>query len=275
MKKNSCFTFIIIIIAIIAVFNIMRCVKVGSMPLSQKIASYIAIPFVATGNAFTTVGENIHIFFANKTKVNRELAQLRQENSILRQKIEDLKPKAENTARLEKIMQFREATVFDSKGARLLYFSPSHWYKEAVIDIGEKEGVKPGFVALTEEGIIGQITAVSKHTSVIESITCENTAIGGMITRSHIKGLVIGDGSKYLQMTYLKSTSDIKKGDTVCTGGDGSLIPTGIPIGKVTEVKIDKLTNSATATIKPFCDFNNIDIFLVVISKSPLLGDSE
>lgn len=262
-----------VIVAITIIFNIAKSAKTGNMPLTQKLWSYISVPFLSLGNSFDSMGNNIRIYFSDKKETEKAIAKLSEENRRLSAENRDLKSKAARFHQMEELLAFSESVSFESKGARLLYFSPSHWFRKAVLDLGEKDGVKMGFPAVTAHGLAGQISSVSKNRCVLDSVTCEDTVIGGSVERNRLKGLVRGNGSRLLRFDYLKADSDIKPGDIIVTSGDGSLIPTGIPIGKVKDIRKDSLTDSATAYIKPFVDFNSTDRLLVVISKSPLLGD--
>ena len=267
MKKSSCFLIILIIILIISAFNISKAVKAGKMPLGSKVSSYIAKPFVSAGGFIHTEFAGFFGYFGNKKSIIDENNKLKEENIRIKAENEALKGIAYKEEEIEKLLEFKQKLKFNHKGARIISYSPTHWYKKATIDLGSKDNIKPGLGAVGEDGFIGQVSQVSEHTSVIESVTAENTAIGGRVERSGVKGLVIGDGSDNLIFTYLKLGVDIKIGDNVNTYGDGSLIPSGIPIGKITEIKEDKLTNSTVASIKPFSDFNKSDNIFIVTTK--------
>ena len=275
MKKTSCFLIILIIVLIISAFNISKAVKAGKMPLGAKVSSYIAKPFISVGSFIHSGTDGFFSYFSNKKSIINENKKLKEENIRLKAENEALKGIAYKEEEIEKLLNFKEKLKFNHKGARILSYSPTHWYKKATIDLGSKDSIKPGLGVVGEDGFIGQVSEVSQHTSTIESVTGENTAIGGRVERSGVKGLVIGDGSDNLIFTYLKLGVDIKIGDVVNTYGDGSLIPSGIPIGKITEIKEDKLTNSTVASIKPFSDFNKSDNVFVIISndKIPIRED--
>ena len=275
MKKTSCFLIILIIVLFISAFNISKAVKAGKMPLGAKVSSYITKPFISVGSYINSGATSFLSYFGNKKSIVNENRRLKEENIRLKAENEALKGIAYKEEEIEKLLNFKEKLKFNHKGARILSYSPTHWYKIATIDLGSKDDIKPGLGVVGEDGFIGQVSEVSQHTSTIESVTGENTAIGGRTPRSGVKGLVIGDGSDNLIFTYLKLGVDIKIGDVVNTYGDGSLIPSGIPIGEITEVKEDKLTNSTVASIKPFSDFNKSDNVFVIISNEKIPIDKE
>ncbi|MBQ0105487.1 MAG: rod shape-determining protein MreC [Armatimonadetes bacterium] len=274
MKKKSCLFIIILIIFLISAINVSKSIKEGKMPIAKKVCAYISVPFVSLGNNIGALSGNTKIFFTDKQKLRDKAEKLEEENIRLKAENETLKALAYKTEELEKLLDFKQKGIFESKGAEVLYYSPSHWFKNAVIDFGEEDGARKGFAVVGKDGFIGQIKETSKHLSVIESVTSENTAIGGTLRRNGTKGLVMGDGSEVLIFTYLKYDADINMGDTVITGGEGDLIPSGIPIGKIIGIKRDKLTNSSVASIKPFSEFNNSDNILIMLSRSHLRGEN-
>lgn len=273
MKKKSCLSIIIIIILFIIFFNVYKTINKNKMLNSQIVFSYISKPYNIAEVNIKNYCKFIKVFFENKMALNNELNKLNEENIRLKTENNILKSLAYKSSNLEELLELKQSINFKSKGARILYFYPSHWYKKAVIDLGKNQGIVKGFAFISPQGYVGQVCQISNNSSIIESVTNENTAISGMIQRNNIQGLVIGDGTELLTMTYIKLNADVKIGDTVSTGGDGEFIPTGIPIGKIINIKEDKLTNSLVAYIKPFVDFNDINKGLIMISENPLNGE--
>ena len=267
MKGKSCFLIILIIILILSAINMSRLSKANKMPLGPIVASYIAKPFVYTSQNIHNVFSYLAEYFNLKKNIIHENEELKNEIIRLKTENEALKDIAYREEEVEKLLEFKSKIKFNHKSARILFFSPTHWYKKATIDLGAKDHIKPGCGVIGEEGLIGQVSQVAENSSIIEAVTAEETAIGGRVERSGVKGLIIGDGSDTLIFTYLKLGVDLKIGDIILTYGDGSLIQSGIPVGTITDIKEDSLTNSTVASIKPFSDFNKSNIVFVVIAK--------
>lgn len=68
-------------------------------------------------------------------------------------------------------------------------------------------------------------------------------------------------------MTYVSKESGIEIGDFIETSGSGGIIPSGIYIGKVTEIKDDVTGVSQEAVIKPGVDFSDIDEVMIIKNK--------
>ena len=65
-------------------------------------------------------------------------------------------------------------------------------------------------------------------------------------------------------MTYVSKETGLEVGDYIETSGSGGIIPAGIYIGKVHEIKDDVTGVSQEAIIKPGVDFSDIDEVLVI-----------
>ena len=66
-------------------------------------------------------------------------------------------------------------------------------------------------------------------------------------------------------MNYSKETG-IEIGDYIETSGAGGIIPAGIYIGKVTEVRSDVTGVSQEAIIQPGVDFSNLKEVMVILN---------
>ena len=66
------------------------------------------------------------------------------------------------------------------------------------------------------------------------------------------------------KMTYVAKDSGIEIGDHVETSGAGGIIPAGIYIGKVSEIKDDLTGVSKEVIIKPGVDFSNLNEVMVI-----------
>ena len=56
----------------------------------------------------------------------------------------------------------------------------------------------------------------------------------------------------------LAEEADVAGEDIVVTGGQGSVYPYGIPIGRVVEVSYNAYSRTTEATVAPFVDFSDL-----------------
>ena len=206
--------------------------------------------------------------FKIKSTLEKKVKNLEKENERLKFQNLMLKQQVYESPLLEKQLNFKNTINFKNIPARILYYSPTSWFDTAFLNVGTDLGVKKGMGVVNSEGLIGQIISVSKRSSLISSLTEGSSAVGGMIQRTGAKGILKGDFSDFLIFTYLRSDADILMGDICVTSGDGSLIPSGIPIGKVKKIIHDKISDTKTAQIEPFVKFHEIDnVFIAVLEN--------
>jgi len=86
--------------------------------------------------------------------------------------------------------------------------------------------------------------------------------------RTRDVGLIEGNGSLSLKMSYLDRQSNIQVGDMVISSGLGGIYPKGIPIGKVETVGTDKNNLSLFASVKPFASFAKLEEVLCISSQT-------
>ena len=265
----SCITIIALIVILFFVGRFIVISKSpGRLSFISSSVNFIVSPvnsvLSSTGNFFSGLGNN----FISKSKLNKRILSLEKENEKLRLENIKLKEQVSESADLEKQLDFRKHINFKTIPAKVLYYSSTSWFDSAFINAGSSLGVSLGQGVINKDGLIGQVVSLDKKTSLITSLTDGSSSIGGMVQRTRVKGLVKGDFSDILTLTYVKSDADILIGDICVTSGDGNLIPAGIPIGKVKQIVYDKISDTKTAKIIPFVKFDKIDnIFVAVLEK--------
>ena len=59
-------------------------------------------------------------------------------------------------------------------------------------------------------------------------------------------------------LRYLAEEADVQAEDIVVTGGQGSVYPYGIPIGRVVSVSFNAYSRTTEAVVAPFVDFSDL-----------------
>ena len=143
---------------------------------------------------------------------------------------------------------------------------------EYAIDKGSKEGLGKGMVVVTPEGLVGQVTSVSEHYSLVQTIISENIAVAAMVENTKenngiVKGYREYNKKSIAKIYQLPLNSTVKKDDVILTSGEGNLYPRGIRVGYVLEVQEDSVNIMKTALIQPYVDFNKLEEVFIIIPK--------
>ena len=102
--------------------------------------------------------------------------------------------------------------------------------------MGSKDGIKRGFVALYNEGVLGRIEAVGRHTSQILLLTDYASRVPVLVGSKRFLAVVVGDNSSLLKLTALPEGAEVSVGDYVSTSGHSGVYPPGLAIGTVTRI---------------------------------------
>lgn len=241
--------------------------------------------FVGNGVGFTInsiqgvvykVGNNIKnsfSFILNINNIKKENEELRDKNKDLENKSSQNKLLEQENQRLRSMLNFTDLkNEYNYVGVDIVGISGANFLDGYTINKGSNAGIEKGMVAITGEGLVGQVTSIGENWAIVQSLCNENIAVAGyVVTTQESDGIVKGykgNEDKFLaQITGLSIKSNISKGDTILTSGLGGIYPKGIKIGEVTEVEEDKAAVVKNAVIKPSVDFNRLEQMLIVVPK--------
>ena len=233
---------IALVVAVLAVALYLSTLSTAAMQSLQAGFMSIFSPFLRTSSAVQenigSVGQRLKTLDELEVE-NRQLLtennQLRAANSLLREL------QAENS-RLRLALDFRERASFKLLPAQVISRDASTWWNTIRINRGFEDGVEADQPVLTDAGLVGKITTVSKNEAIVVLITDETCRIGAKIEGTREQGIVSGfrvqedDAMGLLQMNFLSKNAEITPGQEVMTVGvaHGSF-PPGVVIGKVKE----------------------------------------
>ncbi|WP_291584232.1 rod shape-determining protein MreC [Clostridium sp. UBA6640] len=215
--------------------------------------------------------KNSFSFITNINNIKEENEKLKEENIELSQKSTENEILISENERLRNMLNFTNSkSEYKYVGADIRGLSGGNFLDGFVINRGSKDGIEKGMVAITAEGLVGQVTSVGSNRSIVQSFCNENIAVAGhVLSTKESDGIVKGyrgNDEKFLaEITRLSIGSKIKEGDTILTSNLGLVYPKGIKIGTVLEVKEDKVAVMKSAIIKPTVDFNTLEEVLIVV----------
>ena len=136
------------------------------------------------------------------------------------------------------------------------------------IDKGSVDGVQPNMGVIVHNGIIGITLNVSKHYSTVMTILHSQSSINVKFKKNHHFGSMLWNGKTYTktQLWDIPIQADIKKGDTIVTGGHSIFFPEKIPVGTISEIKYANKTFEKI-DITLFADFSALHSVYVVTNK--------
>ena len=223
--------------------------------------------------------KNSFKFITNISKVKTENESLRKSNNELQAKALEYTASIKENERLRKMYKFSTANgQYNYVGADINGLSGNSFSDGFIINKGENKGIKKGMVAITGDGLVGQVTSVGNNWAIVQCLSNENIAVAGLVdsTRDNngiVKGYTDAKNKSLAQIQRLSLDSKIKKGDVIMTSGLGRIYPAGIRIGSVLSVHEDKGEVMKSAIIKPYVDFSKIEEVFIVVPKDTEAGE--
>lgn len=172
-------------------------------------------------------------------------ASLREENKMLREKVnliarklEETRGLSEENERLKDLINFRKNIPYPTIPAQVIGRDPTNWSGSLIIDKGLDNGVGRNKAVIASKGLVGRTLEIGKYSSRILLITDPNSRVGVVIQRNRQGGILVGRPDGKCKMIYIALDSDVAPGDKVMTAGLGGIFPKDVLAGEV--VRVDK-----------------------------------
>ena len=111
--------------------------------------------------------------------------------------------------------------------------------------------------------LIGIVTTVTKHYSIVNILLNTEFRVSGKVQRSRIDGIVVWDG-KTLSLNNVPKMRDVSMGDVVTTSEYSNTFPPDIRIGLVSDVHEQPGSLFKSITIEPGTDFVKLETVFVM-----------
>jgi rod shape-determining protein MreC len=221
-------------------------------------------------------------------KAAKALKQLESENTQLRLQILELNARVERLARYEALLGLPPELLATGLTARLIGEAAGPFSAARIANAGAEVGVKNGYAAINEYGLVGWVAAVGKRSSRVLLLTDPNSRIPVMGETSRVRAIMVGDRSEQPEMLYMSDATRLRPGERIMTSGDGGLFPRGILVGYAVREKLSPLAiggpkNSAAAAspvrwrVRPAADLEAADFVRLLpnVEIAPLEADAQ
>jgi rod shape-determining protein MreC len=202
---------------------------------------------VATGPARS--GEDLFSRLGGMWTATSRIEELERENRELQAWRELAERLAERNARYEQLLRmpadrFGEgANIDDSIAAQLVLDSGGPFTRTLVANAGSDHGVRVGYIAVNENGLIGRVVSVGRRSARVLMLDDYNSRIPVMGDASRVRAVLAGQATRppdlYThpfqmqapRLDFIVGAQSLREGERIVTSGDGGLYPRGIPVG--------------------------------------------
>ena len=133
-------------------------------------------------------------------------------------------------------------TAVPMKGvlAPIVLRSADNWWQQVTIGKGSLDGIAINHIVMGTGGIVGRVVSVSSHTSRVLLASDPNSQIGISIGQTRNMGMLQGTRGNQAVVKIFEKRPNIKAGDVVSTSAVSQLFPTGLAVGRVVELNLNK-----------------------------------
>lgn len=191
--------------------------------------------------------------------IEREAVELRRENQALKDQL-----------------GFSLEMELSNIPARIIGRDPSNLFSSITVDKGSLDGIRLGAAVTAFQdgffGLMGKVESVGTRSSRIRPIADQDLYVAGRLEESRHQGLVQGRGDENgeLLMRYVHKSAGASIGvnDLVVTSGMSSIYPSGIYVGRVSEVRSREYANSLDIVLVPIIDVRSAE-YVFILGSSP------
>ena len=166
--------------------------------------------------------------------------------------------------RLERLLALRRQTPGTAIASRIIGRNSIPGISTAVLDKGERDGIRKGMAVLTPAGVAGRVVSVGPHVAHVLLISATTSGVDALVQRSRVPGIVSGTLTGNCRLKYVQRDSDVRVGDAIVTSGLGGIFPKGQHIGHVAHVAVRDDEMFQDVEVKLSAEFTRIEEVLVV-----------
>ncbi len=223
--------------------------------------------------AVTKGSNSVSGFFGYLTSMKgyeKENEKLRERIAALEEELRKTDNLKEENERLRKMLELQTGDrEYKTVNADIIAFSMDNLSKTYTVNKGMKHGITKNCAVMTPYGLVGYVSEVGRGWAKICPVIDTGVSVSATVPRIANTAIVGGDMNLIKEglckMTYVSKDAGIEIGDYIETSGAGGIIPAGIYIGKVTEVRNDVTGVSQEAIIKPGVDFSNLKEVMIIV----------
>ena len=253
-QKKTGIVGIIITIIILIILVFISNLDLNKLSYIENVVSTIVMPIQ---NGLTYVKHKItgnNTFFADINKLEQELREFEM-------------VKSENTTLREYLNLSEQYGNYETKAADIISKDFGNYSNVFVINIGQKDGIKPNMTVISDKGLVGYVISTSDNTSKVQTIIDTASTVSATLSSSRdnliCKGTLENKG--LLKASNIPTTATLIQGDKIETSGMGGIYKKGILIGTIKKIENAKNTVDRYAIIEPAVDFNKVETVLVIM----------
>ena len=251
------FTFLILqVVALWFLFNYNRFHHAKFLGVANEMTGRINSQYNKVEDYFALREENNNVHRLNDSLLNLQASSYMKRDTGL-QMIQDSVP-FDTTGRYRRYYLRSATVIYNTVNSQKNYLQ---------LNRGSNQGIKDNMAVINSDGsAVGVVVNVSPNFCQVMSLLHVQNTVSASIKRSGDFGTIEWDGKdpRYLYLTKMPKSIEVKNGDTVLTSKVSFNFPPGYMVGTVAEVKLDNTTGMYLLKVKTAANFYNLQQVHVV-----------
>jgi len=211
-------------------------------------------------------------------RVPQDTARLRQRNteleaevSRLQAQVIELQQQLSETNILSALVDFARANPEnDYQAAAVIGFDTNPFLRYVLINRGSDQGIRRGMPVVTQQGVVGRITAVTASAARVQLITDPASTVNVRLQPSGAQAVLTGQITGDVILDMVPQDAKVQVGDLVLTSGLGGGYPPNLLVGQVTGIRSRDQDLFQRSTVQTVTDFSKLEIVLVITNFKPV-----
>jgi rod shape-determining protein MreC len=243
----------------------------GSARQVEGVGTQVLEPVQAVVSELFGQVEDVTTVVRRMTELSRQNDQYREEIDRLQSEIARLRELEVENRDLRNLLGLKQrAGTGELLPARAIARDPSPFVQAITLDRGTDDGVKEGMTIISWRGVVGRVSRVSSTSSKVLLITDTSSSISGRVqnAESRVTGIIKGRPEGGLVMQRIPNDETLQTGETVVTSDFGGLMPEGLVVGQIVQIRRKDVEVLQEAVIEPSADMKRLERLYVLLSTS-------
>jgi rod shape-determining protein MreC len=204
---------------------------------------------------------------ADVTSLRLENSELKAEISRLQVQIIEIQQELTEAQVLASLVDYaRSRSENRYVAASVIGRDPSPFLHYVIINRGSDDGLRRGMPVVTQQGLVGQIAAVTAGAARVQLINDPGATVNVLLQQAEIEAVLVGDISGEVSLDLIPQAATVHAADIIVTSGYGGNYPANILVGQVSTVRSNPYDLYQTASVQPAVDFSQLEIVLIIVN---------
>lgn len=207
----------------------------------------------------------LSVAFGDRQRLTEQNQRLREDLLLANAKLNRMAAVAQQNQHLKELLDTQHSLELNVQLARVIGVDLGAYRHRLMLNLGARDGVKPGQPVIDAHGVMGQVIESLPTTSVVMLVTDPAHAIPVVIERTGLRTVAYGSrGDDQLVLPTIPLAADVRSGDQLLTSGLGGRFPPGFPVGRIVEVAPASTGMFLVAQAQPAADIGRSEDVLLL-----------